>query len=270
MDRSLQGSLHKDELTVFSKISTALWADTEFAERSAVETLSASSLQNLTPERTLETASIALLKRARAAGTASNSFLNNEVLLKPFFRLSIEERYVLVALHLGRWTYTKLARILDTTTEGIEEIAWKARLKLGADKSYPTAPRNLASDCPEYNSKRPWTQKYLDDEYPSGRQRFFLQGHLLSCQSCNACFIRTQTLYYAIEKDLNMAVGSASLVDTLQSVLRTSALYNNPGNSHIMEGIAHFVKRPDVKWSLVGLAALLLGFLIKTVQMNHQ
>ncbi len=260
----MESKIQDEDLIVFSRFSSALWANPDDSVRFALETLAAASFQSVTPERILEKASTALLERAKVGGLASNSRANFGVLLQPFFRLSIEERLILVALHLGRWNYCKLGRILQMNSENLQEVAWRARLSLVGMKNYPVAPRSLSAHCPTYDPSRPWTQRYLDHEVISVRDHHFLQAHLLSCPSCHASFSRCKTAYYEVEQAVIRAVGDLDCLESFQEVVKRSFHLRDPVLASVqasfvesfLSSLKVFFERPDVRWPL-----LVLGFL---------
>src|SRR4051812_14873522 len=110
----LEGTKETDWKT-FAAVTAALWPDRRDAERQALETVAAVSLLALTPDRTLERATSALLQRAGHQPAFSAE--------TPYFRLAPEERLILIALYSGRWSYPRLAKILGESEEWIQEIA---------------------------------------------------------------------------------------------------------------------------------------------------
>ena len=129
-------------------LSRALWRDSEKAQRSALETVSATSLLDLTLDRTVEKTALALLERALREGPMAN----REALQNPFFRLSPTERMILVALHRLHWGYQRVAKLLGESTEAVAETAWKCRYYLATSLkrgiAFPASgPGVLASIC---------------------------------------------------------------------------------------------------------------------------
>lgn len=189
------------DLKTYAEIGRALWADPSRSGEMAVETLSAIALLDLTQERALEKASQALLDRAVRQGMASNTLgaLDTNQ-FGAFFKLQPEERFVLVALHLGRWTYERTARVLQTQSEVVEALAWRARSQIGISQGLTPIGAKIAShNCPEYDLNRPWTQRFLDEEMGTGRESVFLRNHLMACESCRRSLARCRDIYFRVE-----------------------------------------------------------------------
>ena len=122
----------REDLKTLAEIGIAIWGDPEFSRQTTLETVAAVSLLDLNPERTIERAAMALLERAAHDGTVANSRRNLSRISSPFYRLDPIARFLLVVLHLGRWSYAKVARVLDETPERVEELAWQARIQIFA------------------------------------------------------------------------------------------------------------------------------------------
>jgi len=205
----LSDGMKTEDLRSLSQLGNALWLDRELSRKRTAETLEAVSLLSITEEAFLEKASSVLLARANREDLR----LQAPFLGDPFFRLLPEERFLLVALHVERWSYHRVARILQCAEEQVATRAWKVRVHLasqpgsanksGASKSVPVlgavgvAPRHPS--CPEFHSLNPWTQRFLDEEYAS-RERVFLQNHLMACDDCRHALNRCGELYYHVEK----------------------------------------------------------------------
>jgi hypothetical protein len=258
--------MDKQDLETFSKIGTALWLDLEYARKFAAETLAATTLLDLTPERALEKASTALLHCSKRR--AVDSQINSEYLSHSFYRLLPEERMVLTALHLGRWSYARLGRILRLNEEELQELLWSARLQFAAaslrDTEYPAAPSTLGPRCPEYNPRQPWTQRFLDEEIPSKGQLFFLQTHLLECASCRDCLARTRDVYFKITEAIARFTDSSVRVQDLEKILRQSTFHKFASQRSFGESWVIFLRRPYVKLMLLGLGAIVAVIYLKT------
>lgn len=203
MSMDLQNTGLKRDLSGYLEVGCALWADSDQSEQVMTETLSAISLMDLSREAMIERAASALLQQAIQQGAAANPRHLNQ----PFFRLPPEARFVLSALHLGNWSYGRVARILNTTTERVEELAWSARQSMGAETSrIAIGGRNAGPNCPEYDARRPWTQRFLDEEVRSGQERVFFQNHLMVCPSCQKTMNHCRDLYFAVERSLPRAM----------------------------------------------------------------
>jgi hypothetical protein len=261
--------MNKDDLKVLAEVGRALWVDPHESQIATIETLSAVTLLDLTPERALERAAKALLERVTSRGLAANtrSNLNAGALLgmgQPFFRLLPEERFFLVALHLGRWSYARLSRISGETPEQIEELAWGARLQLAASEQvmiYPAGASVRGTNCPEYNSKRPWTQRFLDEEMSTGRERVFLQNHLMACDSCRGALTRCREVYYSIDRllpRLNEDSGDVQMIRNLEKISRSGLGIRKPMERTFLEGLAIFGSRRDIQLVLAAFGLLLI------------
>jgi hypothetical protein len=175
----------QEDLKTLVVMGRSLWSDPGRSERVALETMTAVSLLDLTKERAVERAAAVLLERAERDGMAAMTRVNLVVLDQPFFRLLPEERFLLAALHVGRWSYSRLARVMDETSERVEEIAWMARVRLSA--RHPAGPASRGHHCPDYDVRRPWTQRFLDEEMETSRERLFLQNHLMAIIRWKLC-----------------------------------------------------------------------------------
>ncbi len=249
--------IEREDLRIFSKLGNALWIDPGSSEKSTLDTLSAISLLELAPERALEKACTALLARASKRSTCVQTDVDAGKLAQPFFRLSLEERFILVALHLGKWSYQRLSRILSCSKESLEARAWVARLQLGC--SYPAAPHPIGHSCPEYLPGRPWTQRFLDTEFVSGREKFFFQDHLTLCSACRDGLNRCRETYYRVDQALRHALGDHDFGELLEDVLRLRRVYRTPAHRTFVESLTLFIQKKDIQL-LVGLLFCLLVF----------
>jgi hypothetical protein len=258
------------ELDTYLALGRALWADPEDSARMAVETMNAVSLLQLSPEQRLERAAQALLERTRRAGRAANtiSVLKSATAAdRPFYRLEAESRFVIVALHAGRWSYARLARILEKSVEETEELAWRARIAFSGSR-YPSGGTLSGPNCPDYNARRPWTQRFLDEEIGGGKERLFFQNHLMACDSCRGALGRARALIASVDKLLprfeEMDVASGALKE-LERALKQSALLESyakpPSERSARENFTLFIdRRRDVRLAL-GLAAASFVFI---------
>jgi hypothetical protein len=244
--------MNTDDLRQLATVGRALWANPRESRVATIETLGAVSLMDLTPERALERAAAALLERVRSRGLAANTRANLgiERAAGPFFRLFPEERLLLVALHRARWSYARLARIFKVPVETIEEMAWGARISM----TYAAGAPATGASCPQYDAKRPWTQKFLDDE-TVGREKFFLQGHLVACASCSQALARCREMYYGIDREIprmeDDAEDGAAILRDLSQMSRASHLIRSPGDRGFIESLQVFARRQDVRWALL-------------------
>ena len=246
--------MNHQDLTAFSRISRALWYNSKDSDYPALETLSIVSSLDLTEDRILEKSLKALLERSKREG--SHWALKSESFFHPFFRLSPEQRMILVSLHVGKWSYARLSRVFGLDGEKIQELAWAARIELGGALAYPPAPVTRGIHCPEYDPRKPWTQRFLDAEIDSGADRMFLQSHLLKCASCSQCLIHGRRLYYASEKEVIERTGASLSLEPYQELLRQSVRYKYSSMHEIFESFARFSRRRDVRIALALLIFL--------------
>lgn len=188
-----------DSIRSISRISRSLWGDYEKALIMGSDTLSSVGLLQLDDEQTLDRTSRALIERAEKNPPRLLA------LQHPFFRLAPIERFLLTALHLEHWGYTRISRVLGIESSLIGAWAWATRMKLcfqessaSPDLEYPKGPTSLGPACPEFDISSPWTQRFLDDEC-NPRERSFLQNHLMACPSCRKSLDATRKMIYHVE-----------------------------------------------------------------------
>ena len=262
--------MRTEDLKTLAEIGRAIWTDPTFSERTTVETVAAVTLLHLPPERTVERAASVLLDRATRESHAGHLRKNFNSVTDPFFRLSADQRFLLVALHLGRWSYARLARILEEEIEKVEELAWTARVELIAQAStlkgskvpYPAGAGVMGRNCPEYRADRPWTQRFLDEEIHSGNHRLFLQNHLMACDSCRNALSRCREVYFAVEAMIpKLETGSASsFVESLGALCTKSQQIRNGSDRTFLRSLGIFVQRIDVQ---IALAIMIFALVIK-------
>jgi hypothetical protein len=164
--------MRTEELRTVAQLGRALWADPRQADPQTIDTVSAATMLDLSEEREFERALKALLDRATRGGMASNSAANfafGSTAGNPFFRLFPEERFLLMVLHTLHWSYERLGRLLEMDAEEIERTAWGIRVKLSGLTPFGCPP--TSANCPEYDVQRPWTQRFLDEEIRTNRER---------------------------------------------------------------------------------------------------
>lgn len=251
-----------EDLKQVSRFGQALWAEPVRSERVAVDTLAAVSLLGLPEDRVLERATQALLQRAvRDGAAAAGPGIHNA-----FYRLSPEERLVLSALHLGRWSYARIARVLELTPERVAEIAWAARLHLvsapGQQRPvpHPVGSSRNGIQCPDYNPQRPWTQRFLDTEL-SPADRVFLQEHLLVCASCRQALQICRQVYYSAEIRVPKHPEEERGVALLDKALQRVELQKDPSRITLGQSLWIFFSRPEVRLAL----ALVLIALVRMI-----
>jgi hypothetical protein len=254
-----------EDLKTLSHLERALWAEPTRVAAQNLETLGAVSLLVLSPERRIERTSTALLHRASGDFAAAHFGVAN-----PFYRLSPEERFLLSALHSGRWSYARLSRLLERDSHDLERVAWAARLHLVSAleirKKYaiehPTGGGNGVS-CPEYDGSRPWTQRFLDDELQGG-ERHFLTTHLVACDGCRAALQRCRKLYYAVDAEVPRANESEGRAREFERVVDEARKIRSPIERTFFESLAVFARRGEVRRVLFALGGLSLYWLLKS------
>ncbi len=259
--------MNREDIQSLTRISRSLWGDLERSVEMSEDTLSHVSLLNLSTEMTLERASKVMVERAEK---------NPPSLLKlnhPFFRLAPIERFLLTALHLEKWSYSRIARALGIDQGIIETWAWATRLKycfqeLGLTLDYPHAPATLGPVCPEYNATAPWTQRMMDDQLGK-RERLFLQNHLMGCERCRKALDQTQKVYFKIESLIPVKDHSPELEEATQRILTgwnkgqtiRRPIYLTPQQSFVT-----FLLEPKIQIAFALLAFVLLVFMTKNVR----
>ncbi|NDD90881.1 hypothetical protein EBZ37_02185 [bacterium] len=253
--------MRAEDIRSLSQIGQALWVDPEVSRRRTVETIQAVGLLRLQEERVLERASSALLARAMQ----EKDPLPASFLADPFFRLLPEERFLLVALHLERWSYVRLARVLGWTEDQVAARAWKLRVHLASQQ--PNKKRPMASlgaagaptrkaSCPEFDALNPWTQRFLDEEHQP-RERLFLQNHLMACDDCRGALERCRDLYYQVENmvprsKLQAGQDSAEL-RSLQEAFRRIRIQVQPSEVTFKDALRVFLGRSEIQMVLAGV-----------------
>ena len=248
--------LSPHDLSLVSQIGHALWQDPDVAEQCTKETLAAVSLLELTPDRTLERTCSSLLERGRQFTQAR--------LDQGFFRLTAEQRLALVGMHHGRWSYDRLARVLKKTKRELEELLWKARLELlisvppnsSGTKPYPSGP-SAQVGCPEYDPNRPWTQRFLDEEFSTPGERFSFQSHLEECTSCRDALGRYRETYYKVQEQIRGSMNYPDFAPALQKYLKKGVDQKFRTELDFYDSLILFFRRPDIL-AVLGLTVVTL------------
>lgn len=251
--------MEKTQLESLTRIGQSLWGDWTRSYQMSEETLSQLAFMDLDSESALERASKVMIERAEK-NPPPRVILNH-----PFFRLAPIERFLMTALHLEKWSYTKIARTLNIDPKIIPAWAWATRLKYAYDElklevDYPRAPSALGPSCPEYNTASPWTQRLLDDELGK-QERLFLQNHLMGCPQCRQSLEHTQKLIFKIEATLQ-SLGTAP--DHLnRDFARILASWNvgqkltDPNQITFLSSFRLFIQQPKMIFVLILLAFII-------------
>jgi len=238
-----------EESALYSILGATLWENQKRAREVTSETLAAvSSLR--TPglrEDFYDLAVQTLLDRALREKKVLNLF-------HPFYRLETEERFALFALHNAQWSYARIAKILRVTPLVLQELAWRARLQLSGQ--IPLGPRRLRANCPDYDARRPWTQRFLDEEIHSGQERLFFQNHLMACDSCRDSLSGCRDLYYSIEKKFPSLAPNRAETDLLEKFLETPTDIDPSSWSLGWIAFKKFMSKRDVQTLFLFLALL--------------
>jgi hypothetical protein len=198
----------KKDIRFLSELGYSLWSDPESAQSLVRDTVSTIAFAEKDSLVASEKAVRALLTQAEKRGMIVQPRLA-QPLLQPgaiasqdpigaFQYLFAEERVILLALHSGKWSYERIARVVGESVDSLQSIAWSARVHLAFSQRYPAGSKPVSVSCPEYDSRKPWTQKYLDDEY-RGEEKLFLSDHLVGCQSCREALVRAKEVFFQVD-----------------------------------------------------------------------
>lgn len=239
------------DLNLVTDLGYALWQDPFQAQVAVRDSVSAASLVEPKSEAVTERAVRALLNQAEKRGTFARHLAHPGAQL--FQSLFAEERFLLLALHSGGWSYARIARVLEETPESVQAMAWSARVYLSSSHGYPSGSKAATPSCPEYDAQTPWTQKYLDEEV-KGQEKLFLQNHLLVCSSCRDALMRAKEVFFRAEAmlaevrresdRLGQAVGMNGLLR--QWVEQGQRIRDTSRMPTIRENIATFMRRWEV------------------------
>ena len=247
--------MNKEDIRSLTRISRSLWGDVERSVAMSEDTLTSVSLLNLSDDRTIERASKVMIERADK---------NPPTLLKlnhPFFRLAPIERFLLMVLHVERWSYTRVARALGIEINLVEPWAWATRLKYcfqeaGSQMDYPHGPSSLGASCPEYNPSAPWSQRLLDDELGK-RERLFLQNHLMACERCRKTLELTKKVLFKIESLIPVketSIETEAAAERIFSVWKQGETIFRPITLKSRDSFISFLRQPKVQFTLSSLA----------------
>ncbi|MBL7713984.1 MAG: hypothetical protein JNL01_00865 [Bdellovibrionales bacterium] len=198
-------------------ISQSLFSDTEEATEQLSEVVSLIAWLDVDSEALIRKSARLLFERAEARGPQAVATQANQ----PFFRLLPIERFTLVAVTLLHWSYSQVLSVLEPTLKGeanLQELLWSTRLQLAyAPESqvflkrkmpqgliHPSGSSISGAHCPEYLALRPWPQRLIDRGYV-GKEKAFLESHVLRCSTCSKAVERTRVLIYAVQSILDAA-----------------------------------------------------------------
>lgn len=254
-------ALKTEDLIALSSLGTALWADPSQSRHVFMDTVAAMSLLDLPPDRLAERISRSLLERATLEGISASRERSH----LPFFRLAPEERFILGALQLGKWTYDRIARVLGSNATRVAEIAWSSRLHLASSPSktlyLPTG--SSGSSCPEFHPAAPWTQRYLDQQVTS-RERHFFEMHAKQCANCRSALNRSRAIHYSAAQSIPRPSDDELLRlmhfadQALSEVLRVK----RPSERGVLESLRLFARHKDIRLLLLALALFMIWKLL--------
>ena len=170
---------------LLGKLAAALAEDTGPGRRAASEMVAAAALRSISAPRSEAALEHDLMKRtlqgllSRARGADYTRGAENAL-----FRLPAADRSALVLAHAAKWTYAEIGDAVGVDAVGAERLVWAARLGLAAEKAqiqgakhwaYPIGASRAEASCPEYDTARPWTQRFLDGRFASRMEQIFFR-----------------------------------------------------------------------------------------------
>lgn len=263
-------AMRAEDLQAVIHIGQALWADPARSSECAEDALTAASALFVNPgargrgdssvEGSItERAGTALYRRAGRDGLrATAPGVGN-----PFYRLAVEERLVLSALHVGHWSYERIGRILGRTPIQVQELAWSARLYLlttpgrPISAPHPTGSARAGLNCPDYNPRSPWTQAFLDEEL-SKQQKLFIQDHLQTCPVCTQALSSARSFYYAVDAQIPRSQYATSSTARLSKILRVGVVQRDPAQMSVSEALLTYFARTEIRIFIVISTGLLI------------
>jgi hypothetical protein len=254
-------AVNREEIRSLNRISRSLWGELNRSFHHSEEALVSASLLRLSEEMTVERASKILIERAEKSPPTTLK-LNH-----PFYRMAPIERFLLTALHIEKWSYTRIARTLGMERDYVAPWAWATRLKYGfqeleAKVDYPRGPASLGPVCPEYDSTQPWTQRLLDDEL-GRRERMFLQGHLMGCEKCRGSLEITRKFFFTIESFIPVKTRSDELeaaVDKMLEVWKQGESTYRPIQITFADSVQTLLSNKVVQVTLIALAIFIVAW----------
>ncbi len=259
--------LSQDPMGLLAHLGGALWSEPIRALHVTQEALAAASLLDLSSEDdTLNRTVRAVYERASRTPTSVHSVALNQ----PFFRLFPEERLILIALHLGKWSYHRLSHVLGDSVEHIQELAWNARLFLagsalkgsqGRPLMHPTGSTQCIAACPEWSTTHPWTQRYLDREL-GHKEELFLQERILKCDGCKDSMQRCREIYYAAEKSIPMLQDPwmDDFSKNLRQTWKQSQTLVHPWEMPFRQSLQMYFRKTEAKLAVTLLVLFLISW----------
>lgn len=251
-------AFQRQDLQLVSNLGQSLWAEPEQSRTITRETVSAVTVLDTNPERAAEKAAQALLERANRHGMYAR-------VPTGFNALFPEERFILLALHQGHWSYERIARVVSESVDMVQQLAWNARVYLALSR-YPSAPKQSSPNCPDYNPQRPWTQRFLDEEL-EGREKVFLQSHLTGCRECREALVRAKDVYYRVQKQMDLQetrLAQPGLTAQLQTLVEEGRkIRSGAVDSSVSGAMRSLFARTDVRLVLLAWTVVLVWKLSK-------
>ncbi len=257
------------DLKSLTWMSHSLWADPERARYAALTAVEAMALLDADEERGAIRCVSALWERVRAEPEGNAVALNH-----PFYRLYPEERLVLAALHLGRWSYGRLGRALGIDPETVGRLAVSARQMLLAQDPARAKSSSLGVagsltrtvECPEFVPELQWTHRFLDEELEK-QERFFLERHLAGCRSCVEALDRARALYHEVRAQLPFIPGDdwvSARASELDRAFRRMRKLAHPRHLTTLESLLLHLSRPSTQRFLIaGIVLIVLAWVAR-------
>lgn len=247
-------------------LAKAFWSDEDELIQHLAEVQAFVDFIEFSRERKMESSSVNTLRnreRVRVQKLLELGLSSNTCEQTGFYRLGAEERWVLMALYRCRCSYAQIAETLNVSEREVSEIAWSGRLELASTQSVagwsvPTGSRQASPQCPDYDVRDPWTQRYLDGEF-HGEGAVFLQTHLVGCGSCRDALQSARMLYAKVKTWVPEF--SPAEIGRVERALQTVQGRSKRAIAHAAFGKS-FWTRKDV-WAaaaiLAGLVCVLVG-----------
>ena len=246
-------SFDADSLKDITHIGITLWSDTNIGKGIVNKTTEIISSHNLTKRMSLIKTIQSMYLTAQKVPIYHNASSFNNV----FFRLNVQERFVLGAFYLNKWNYNKIGEILGKKKEEVECILSKARsqlylysnIKINQKVDIKINNNEKRIDCPDYNPENPWVNKFLDKEF-SKSVNLFLESHVLKCTNCQNILLKHRTINYDIKKLIPRPLNNYELNNNTNLLLKKLKLisrYNKNKDITFLESLFIFFSRSEIK-----------------------